>query len=669
MHRLMVSVALSIAASAFAQAPPAPRPLTVADFASIRDVGEPQVSPDGAWVLYAVKQPDLADDKSHTHVWMSSWDGQQAVQLTFSKGSEKMPRWSPDGSSIAFLSSRATDDEIDQLWIMNRLGGEAEKVTAFEGSVVDYDWSPDGKRIAAAVEDADPLEPKAEDGAKSKEKKTKPPIVVNRYRFKQDIAGYLTTGRQHIYLLDLESRKSEILTPGRFSESLPSFSPDGKSIAFVSNRDDDPDRSVNNDIWIIDARSGATPRKLTTYAGNDADPEWESRPAWSPDGTRIAYLQGGPTSMSYYAIRHLAVIPAAGGPPAVITASIDRDVWQPQWSSDGASVSYIIEDDRTQRLERIGATGGSPQVVAAGPKTILAFDTAGGHTAMLVTDDLHPAEVFAVDGRQITRQNAGLLSTLRLATVTDTEFRSKDGANIHGFIVTPPGYESGRRYPAVLRIHGGPVSQFSHKFSLEWQLLAANGYVVIAANPRGSSGRGHSFSRVIWADWGNKDAQDVLAAVDDAVARGIADPARLGVGGWSYGGMLTNYVIAQDSRFKAATSGASVSNILAGYGTDEYVRDYEAELGKPWEHPEVYLHLSFPFLHADRIVTPTLFLAGESDFNVPLLNSEQMYQALRSLGRPTELVIYPGQYHGLTKPSYIKDRYERYLAWYAKYIK
>jgi len=643
--------------------------LTVADFASIRDVGEPQVSPDGSWVLYEVKQPDLADDKSHTHVWMSSWDGQQAVQLTFSKGSEKMPRWSPDGGSIAFLSSRATDDEIDQLWIMNRLGGEAEKVTAFEGSVVDYDWSPDGKRIAAAVEDADPLEPKVEDGAKSKEKKTKPPIVVNRYRFKQDIAGYLTTCRQHIYLLDLESRKSEILTPGSFSESLPSFSPDGKSIAFVSNRDDDPDRSVNNDIWIIDAPSGATPRKLTAYAGNDADPEWESRPAWSPDGTRIAYLQGGPTSMSYYAIRHLAVVPTGGGPPAVITASIDRNVSQPQWSSDGASISYIIEDDRTQRLERIGATGGSPQVVAAGPKTILAFDTAGGHTAMLVTDDLHPAEVFAADGRQITRQNAGLLPTLRLGTVTDTEFRSKDGASIHGFIVTPPGYESGRRYPAVLRIHGGPVSQFSHKFSLEWQLLAANGYVVIAANPRGSSGRGQSFSRVIWADWGNKDAQDVLAAVDDAVARGIADPARLGVGGWSYGGMLTNYVIAQDSRFKAATSGASVSNILAGYGTDEYVRDYEAELGKPWEHPEVYLHLSFPFLHADRIATPTLFLAGDRDFNVPLLNSEQMYQALRSLGRPTELVIYPGQYHGLTKPSYIKDRYERYLAWYAKYIR
>jgi dipeptidyl aminopeptidase/acylaminoacyl peptidase len=212
------------------------------------------------------------------------------------------------------------------------------------------------------------------------------------------------------------------------------------------------------------------------------------------------------------------------------------------------------------------------------------------------------------------------------------------------------------------------VSQFTHRFSFEWQLFATNGYVVVAANPRGSSGRGEAFSKAIWADWGHLDAQDVLAAVDSIVKSGIADPNRLGVGGWSYGGMLTNYVIAQDRRFKAATSGASISNILAGYGTDEYVREYELELGRPWEHPEVWSHVSFPFLHADRIKTPTLFLAGDKDFNVPLLNSEQMYQSLRSLDVPSELIIYPGQFHGLTKPSYVRDRYQRYLDWYAQYL-
>ncbi len=654
--------------SSVAQPPAATRVLTVDDFASIRDVGDPQLSPDGAWVLYSVKQPDLSDDKNRTHIWMSSWDGRENVQLTFGKTSETSPRWSPNGKYIAFVSSRGDEDEIDQLWILNRQGGEAEKITEFGGSVTDYDWSPDGKRIAIVASDPDPLTPKSDPTDKDK-KKTKPPIVINRYRFKQDIDGYLTTARQHLYLLDLDTRKSEALTPGNFSEFLPSFSPDGKSIAFVSNRGEDPDRTYDNDVWVVEARAGATPRQVTSYTGNDSDPDWESRPAWSPDGTRIAYLQGGPTSAAYFAIHRLSVVPESGGQTAVITASIDRNITHPRWSSDGGSITFLLEEDRVERLERIDAAGGTPRVLTAGPRTILSFDTKAGHTAILAGDGQHPAEIFAADGRQITRQNADLFAHLRLGNVSETEFRSKDGTIIHGFVVTPPEYQSGKRYPAVLRIHGGPVSQFTNKFSLEWQLLAANGYVVIAANPRGSSGRGEQFARAIFADWGNKDVQDVLAAVDDAVARGLADASRLGVGGWSYGGILTNYVIAQDARFKAATSGASASNILAGYGTDQYVRDYEAELGKPWEHPEVYLKLSTPFLHADRIVTPTLFLAGQNDFNVPLLNSEQMYQALRSLGRPTELVIYPGQYHGLTKPSYVKDRYERYLGWYGRYIR
>jgi dipeptidyl aminopeptidase/acylaminoacyl peptidase len=253
--------------------------------------------------------------------------------------------------------------------------------------------------------------------------------------------------------------------------------------------------------------------------------------------------------------------------------------------------------------------------------------------------------------------------------VEPISFKSRDGTPVNGFAVKPPDFAAGRRYPTILRIHGGPVSQYQYEFDSQLQTLAGHGYLVVVANPRGSSGRGERFSAAIFADWGNKDAQDVLAAVDYAVAQGLADPVRLGVGGWSYGGILTNYVIAQDRRFKAAVSGASISNVLAGYGTDQYVREYEAELGVPWKAADTWVKLSFPFLHADRITTPTLFLCGDKDFNVPLLNSEQMYQALRSLGVETQLVIYPGQHHGINQPSYRRDRLERYLAWYDRYLK
>jgi dipeptidyl aminopeptidase/acylaminoacyl peptidase len=296
----------------------------------------------------------------------------------------------------------------------------------------------------------------------------------------------------------------------------------------------------------------------------------------------------------------------------------------------------------------------------------------GGKVAVLASTPSTPPEVFALEGgeqRALSRQNDRWLTDVQLASVEEISFKSRDGTPIGGFLVRPVGYQTGTRVPAVLRIHGGPVSQFANEFDFAWQLLAAQGYAVVAANPRGSSGRGEKFSTAIWADWGNKDGQDVLAAVDYAVAQGVADPARLGVGGWSYGGILTNQVIARDSRFKAAISGAGQSNVLAGYGTDQYVREYEAELGTPWGNTAAWLKVSFPFVHADRIVTPTLFLCGDKDFNVPLLNSEQMYQALKSLGRETQLVIYPGEHHGIKKPSYQRDRLERYLDWYGRHLK
>jgi dipeptidyl aminopeptidase/acylaminoacyl peptidase len=331
-----------------------------------------------------------------------------------------------------------------------------------------------------------------------------------------------------------------------------------------------------------------------------------------------------------------------------------------------------LEDDGAQTLVRVPVEGGAPQTVVGGRRSITAFDlNRDGRVAVLASTPDRPYEIFAVENgglRDLTKQNDAFLAQIRLGRFEETKFKSADGTEVHGFLIHPPNEKPGEKVPGLLRPHGGPASQFATEFDFEKLLFAANGYAVVMPNPRGSTGRGTDYAMGIYASWGGVDVQDDLAAIDDAIARGIADPNRLVVGGWSYGGMATNYLIATTTRFKAAVSGSSISNIMAAYGTDQYIRNYEYELGSPWAHPEVWMKVSYPFLHANKIKTPTLFLCGESDFNVPLLNSEQMYQALRTLGVPTELVIYPGQFHGLSKPSYMIDRYQRFLAWFAKYL-
>jgi dipeptidyl aminopeptidase/acylaminoacyl peptidase len=283
-----------------------------------------------------------------------------------------------------------------------------------------------------------------------------------------------------------------------------------------------------------------------------------------------------------------------------------------------------------------------------------------------------PSELYAVEGRnlrQLTHHNDAWLQDVQLSAGRTLQFKSADGTAIRGLMLAPAGAAEVGRKPTVLRIHGGPIAQHQNEFDFDWQLLAANGYVVVAPNPRGSSGRGYQFQKMLFGDWGHADVPDILAAADYVVSVGIADPQRLGIGGWSYGAILTNYVISSDTRFKAATSGAGMGNMLAGYGDDMYVREWEVELGLPWEKTEHWVNLSSPFLHADRIKTPTLFLVGTEDYNVPQVGSEQMYQALRRLGVPTQLIIYPGAHHWLARPGYRADRVRRYLEWYGRYLK
>jgi len=683
---------VAFAAPILAQTPvPERRPFTALDLHALKGVSSPEISPDGGWVAYTVGTDDVVEDRQVSDLWMTSWDGQTTIRLTSTpKASEHAPRWSPDGRFLAFLSSRGDSADADQLWLLSRRGGEAELVTAVKEGIDDYVWSPDGTRLVFVIGDGDSvevssvvdspllevtdLEGKATPQTSAKTPKgTDPPIVIDRYYFKEDYTGYIRRKRQHLYLFELATRTLRQLTQGQSDDRLPSWSPDGQYLVFSSKRaGEDPDRHDNWDLYVIQAEPGAVARQLTTFTGPDNHPDLESRPAWSPDGRFIAYLQGGPDSLIYYAAPRLALIPwGASGSPTLLTASLDRAVSNPVWSADARTVFFRVEDDRTWYLASIPAAGGPIDRILDGRRVVSEYTrTREGRLAVLVDATDRPAEVYAVEGpelRPLSRQNDSLMAVRQVAPVEEITVKSKDGTLVNGFLVRP--IAGSGKGPAILQVHGGPVSQFENGFMFSWQLYASQGYAVVGMNPRGSSGRGGKYALAIWADWGNKDAQDVLAGIDHAVRIGVADTSALGVGGWSYGGILTNYLIAQDTRFKAATSGASISNILAGFGTDMYVREYTAELGPPWKNTATWIKLSFPFLHADRIRTPTLFLCGEQDYNVPLLNSEQMYQALRSLGVPTRLVIYPGQYHGLSKPSYQLHRLEQYLAWYGEYLK
>jgi len=628
------------------------------------------MSPDGKWVAYTVESVDSEKDKQDTDLWMVSWDGNQQVRLTSkSESSESMPRWSPDGKYLSFLTTRGDEDEKKlgpQLWLLNRAGGEAQKATDIKGGVSDYAWSPDGKRLVLAVSDPDPdSEPEKKEGWK---RKTKPPIVIDRYHFKQDREGYLGPLRTHLRLFDLETKKSESLTSGRFDEKLPAWSPDGKYISYISNRNPDPDRSEDTDVYVIEAKTGAEPRQLTSQTGPDGE-----RTAWSPDGRLVAYLQGDEARFSAYNQHKLAVVPAAGGKPRILTASLDRPVSGPlYWSGDGRSLYCIVTDDRDTYVGRVPFAGGPVERVTADRRVASAIAPRDAISFALLSESAdEPAEVFAFENgaqRRLTHQNDTLFAELQLGATEKLTSRSKDGTEVHGLIVKPASPLREARPPMVLLIHGGPNGQDQHDFSFQRQLYAASGYVVTAVNYRGSSGRGSDFQKAIFADWGGKEVQDLLGAVDQVVSSGLVDSGRLGIGGWSYGGILTDYVIASDTRFKAAVSGASSALQLSMYGADQYIVQYENEVGAPWKSRDLWLKLSYPFFQADKIKTPTLFLSGEKDFNVPTIGVEQMYQALKSLGVDAQLIIYPGQYHEITTPSYFRDRMQRSLAWFDKYL-
>ena len=620
--------------------------------------GDAQISPDGKWVTYTLTTIDSAKDKRNTDIWMMSWVGSEKVQLTNSPDGESNPRWSPDGKFISFTAAR--NGGSNQVYLLNRLGGEAIKLTDVKGELGDYAWSPDGKKLLLTGKDY-------EDTAAKKGNK---PYVIDRYRFKQDVSGYQYDNRKtHFYIFDVTTKKTDTLTRGNYNESGAQWSPDGSSIAFVSNHTEDPDKNTNSDIFIIEAKPGAVAKQLTTWKGSDSSPQW------SPDGKNIAYLRStSDADFIMYDQSILCVVPASGGEPALLSKLLDRPVSTPRWDKEGKDIAVLVTDDCERYIARYTITNGKMNKVIGGAKSFNSLERhPNGNWITSMTSPQLPSEFYALeDGnlRRLTNIQDEFVAPLSLAAVEKFTSKSKDGALVSNLLYLPATGNK-EKLPVIFFIHGGPVGQDDYGFDMTRQMLAANGYAVVAVNYRGSNGRGLEYCKSIYADWGNKEVLDIQGAADYLITKGIVDGNHMGIGGWSYGGILTDYSIAKDTRFKAAVSGAGSALQLSLYGVDQYILQLDNEIGQPWKDKnyEKYLKLSYPFLNADKIKTPTLFMTGEKDFNVPAVGSEQMYQALRSIGTPTELIVYPGQFHGITVPAFQKDRLERYIQWFDKFLK
>ena len=662
----------------------APRLLAPDDYFAMGEVDDPRISPDGRWIAYSVATSDLEEDETRTRIWMVPAEGGTALPLTAAERDSSSPRWSPDGRYLAFLSARGGEEEDEggsQVFTLFRGGGEALQVTDTAQGVEFFAWSPDARRMLLVMRDPRPAELEAKaarDAGKPYEARTPPPWVVTRRQFKEDYVGYLDSHRTHLYVLDLATKQMTQITSGDFDdycqpylpgcgESEPAWSPDGSRIAFVSNRSTDPDANYNSDVWVVGVEGDRKPVRITANPGPDG------APSWSPDGRRIAHISNLETDKALYGTFHLAVSSSDGAESRLLTRDLDRMIFRPSFSRDGASIHFLLEDSGEQALARVPSSGGAVERVVGGPRVVRAFDPGpSGEIAVLVSEPHLPPEVFLLAGGNLERRsrvNDALLGSLRLGPVEEVRFASRDGTPIEAFVIKPPDFSPRRRHPTILWLHGGPQAQYDYSFAFEGQLYAANGYVVVMPNPRGSTGYGQDFCLAIWRDWGGPDYEDVMAAVDHVIERGWADPERLGVTGWSYGGMLTNHVITKTDRFRAAATGASAALYVANFGHDQYQLWWTLELGRPWE-PEgraAYDRIS-PFNDVAKVVTPTLILGGKEDWNVPIINSEQLFLALKMLGVPTELVVYPDEFHGIDTPTHARDLYGRYLAWFDRYL-
>jgi dipeptidyl aminopeptidase/acylaminoacyl peptidase len=635
-----------------------PRALALEDSEAVQYPSGIRLSRDGRLVAYAFMD----------RIYVVPAAGGAPRAVTVAGSSARDPYWSKDGKSLDFLSDRSGSN---QLWKLPLDGfGEATQVTTFAKGVKQLDFSPDESRLLlqfTATELAEPAKAPAA-GAAASPAAARKPWVVTRLQMKEDAGeGYLTGDRaEHLCVLDLATGKLTQLTSGEYDESEASWSPDGRQLVFASNREADPDASYKTDLWLVGADNRDQGQSLQRLTNDD---RVKGSPAFSPDGKSIAFLVADD---GVYGSPQIAVMPAAGGESRVLTAPLDRWINQFRFSADGQWIYFAYENLGGTQLARVRASDGRIEPVAEGDQAIAGFDLAkNGAIAARVETGNRGAEVYSIaKGRltKLTSMNDPFVNSVALGAKESVSFKSPDGTEVQAFVTKPPGFVPGRRYPTILHIHGGPVGQFAWGFDFKPQYFATRGYVVVEPNPRGSTGRGQDFVRAIYQTWGITDYDDLIAAIDYAIAQGYADPDRLAVTGYSYGGYMTNTVITRTGRFKAAATGAGHSFIAANYGHDIYQKWYNWELGPPWENREKYDRLS-PLLKASEVTTPTIFLGGREDWNVPLLNAELFYQSLRERGIATELVVYPGVHHGGWPPEFERDYLERVVAWFDKYLK
>jgi dipeptidyl aminopeptidase/acylaminoacyl peptidase len=634
------------------------RLLTVADAFRVQSISSAVVAPDDAHVAYVVGTSDLDGNKGASAVWMVPTAGGEARRMTGAEGSVSAPKFSPDGRWLSFLTTRG-EGAKQQVWGLDLGGGEAQQITDVKQGVRDYAWAPDAARLALIVRDA---APERDEGAPAA------PWVVDRLQFKQDYRGYLDRLRPHLYIWDIAARSLLQLTRGDFDHSSPTWSPDGSRIAFVSNRTAEPDANYNTDVWVVEASDNGAGAALQVSTGDGPD----SEPTWSPDGERLAWLTTTRPDAYNYALEHVA-IGQPGAAPRVLTEQTDRNIRQIVFDEEGEQLLGVLQTEGSQHWIAVDIATGSTQTLWGGDRRVEGFvPMSGGDAIVAATTPGVPTELWRVDrdgeGQPLTSHNAELLSGLRMGRVIKEVATAPDGTQVDTLFTFPPDASADQPLPAILWIHGGPSSQDDFGWDFQRQIFAANGYLVIQPNYRGSHGYGQEFALGLWQDWGGPERIDSMAAVDHAIQRGWADPDRLGVGGWSYGGITTNAIITNTNRFSAAISGAGAALWVASYGHDQYQRWYETELGLPWENRELWETLS-PYNRVDQIETPTLWVGGEKDWNVPILHSEIMYQAMRRMGRETLLVVYPDQGHWGFPPVYERDLYYRFLGWYGRYLK